>query len=74
MHGAAGKNLQDSVEVISPAMPTIKMCDCPVILATASAASIRSLWLMRFIDREGVAKRVTGVALLHTGIFPEELF
>ena len=29
---------------------------------------------MRFIDREGVAKRVTGVALLHAGIFPEELF
>ena len=54
-------------------MPTIKMCDRPVILATASAASIRSLWLMRFIDREGVPTRVAGVALLHTGILPREL-
>ena len=59
---------REGIDIAVDAIPTIKMCDCPVIWATASAATMRSPWLMRFIDREGVAKRVAGVTLLHAGI------
>jgi len=63
----------EGIDMAVDAIPTIKMCDCPVIWAMASAASMRSPWLMRFIDREGVSKRVAGVTLLHASILSEEL-
>jgi hypothetical protein len=40
----------------------------------ASAASIRSLWVMRFINGKGVAEWVARVALLHACVLAQEFF